>query len=281
MRVYFLAREHAVAARYSIVAWSMMSGRVHRISSPEIDTSNIGPLTVSWDGRQLAFQGDGRLVITKADGSGRRDLAMPKQLDPITSVSWSPDGAVIAIDGGWLVPVDGSPPRRIIPEPLPGSKAWLRHPSFGPDGRILFSRAFWAPRPGCGVCLDSTNLYVVDADGANLRRIYHTYDLAHATWSPRGDWIAFDREHRVPQRAGIYVIRPDGTGEKFLYGWGSWNPAWSPDGRYLSFQCSTELLGEPPPASEQVCVGDVSGGAPKKVTNDGLDKWISVWGWAR
>jgi Tol biopolymer transport system component len=213
---------------------------------------------------------------------------MPSQLSPITAIAWSPDGAVIAIDGGWLVPVDGSPPRRIVRERLPGFADWDDDPSFGPDGRIVFTRAFYKPRPGCGLCLDSTNVYVVDANGANLRRIYQAFDrngqafdLNSATWSPRGDWIAFQKEYRAPQRDGIYVIRPDGTGEKLLYGWRSRSPAWSPDGRHLSFLCSADLLGRPSSEHEQICVGDVSGGPPRAVTSDSMQKWISVWGWAR
>src|SRR5687767_12742412 len=83
LRLYFIARDYAPNAKYRIFAWSMRSGTIERISSTEIDTANVGPLTVSWDGRQLAFDGDAGLTITKADGSGRRDLAMPSQLSPI------------------------------------------------------------------------------------------------------------------------------------------------------------------------------------------------------
>jgi TolB protein len=99
-------------------------------------------------------------------------------------------------------------------------------PGFSPDGsQIVFN----SDRGG------SQQLYVMDADGGNERRIsYGDGHYATPVWSPRGDLIAFTKIHK--QRFYIGVMRPDGSGERLLTeGYHVEGPTWAPNGRVLMY----------------------------------------------
>ncbi|MBK8801081.1 MAG: PD40 domain-containing protein [Fibrobacteres bacterium] len=95
-------------------------------------------------------------------------------------------------------------------------------PSWSPNGWEI---AFTSDRTG------SPQVYAMDKDGANLRRITWIGGYNdQAAWSPAGDRIAFARQAGDFQ---ILTISPDGGEEKWL-GPGE-QPKWSPDGRHLVF----------------------------------------------
>lgn len=95
-------------------------------------------------------------------------------------------------------------------------------PSWSPNGWEI---AFTSDRTG------SPQVYVMDKDGANLRRITWIGGYNdQAAWSPAGDRIAFARQAGDFQ---ILTISPEGGDEKWL-GPGE-QPKWSPDGRHLVF----------------------------------------------
>ncbi|WP_102868866.1 Tol-Pal system beta propeller repeat protein TolB [Pseudovibrio exalbescens] len=99
-------------------------------------------------------------------------------------------------------------------------------PSFSPDGqRIVFE----SDRGG------AQQLYVMDANGQNAQRIsFGPGRYSTPVWSPRGDLIAFTKVHQG--RFMIGVMRPDGSGERVLTeGFHNEGPAWSPNGRVLTF----------------------------------------------
>jgi TolB protein len=53
-------------------------------------------------------------------------------------------------------------------------------------------------------------------------------------WSPRGDMIAFTRQHQGTFYIG--VMRPDGSGERMLAeGYRVEGPTWAPNGRVICF----------------------------------------------
>src|SRR5688572_13502857 len=80
------------------------------------------------------------------------------------------------------------------------------NPSWSPDGRRL---VFQSDRHG------STELYVIDADGNNERRLtFNGGDDTHPSWSPDGQWIVFDSNRDGSWN--LYLMRPDGSGERRL-----------------------------------------------------------------
>ena len=87
----------------------------------------------------------------------------------------------------------------------------------------------------------SPQLYIMDADGADVRRI--TFEGAYNAspqWSPRGDRIVF-----VSQAGGLFkisAINPDSSGFRLLTnGPGSdENPSWSSNGRQIVFSSNRE-----------------------------------------
>ena len=73
-------------------------------------------------------------------------------------------------------------------------------------------------------------IYTIQADGTNLRRLTDGLDPA---WAPDGSRIAFTR-WRYPW--GIYLIQPDGSGEeRVVDGPQLKEVAWAPDGARIAF----------------------------------------------
>jgi TolB protein len=119
------------------------------------------------DGRQLAFvsdrSGSPQVYLMNGDGSGARRLTFNGGYN--TDPAWSPDGRWIAYQsrvGGnqfdiWLIDPEGS-----VNLPLISHIRSDESPSWSPDSRKI---AFSSTRRG------RADIYVVDANGANLRRL--------------------------------------------------------------------------------------------------------------
>ncbi len=116
-------------------------------------------------------------------------------------------------------------------------------------------------------------LYVMDADGANLRRLTDApgYD-GGPFWSADGSKIVWRRFSEDGARAEIFTMNADGTGLKKITDLGvlSWAPFFHPSGDYIVF--ATNLQGF---ANFELYIVDTDGGrAPVRVTDragfDGL-----------
>lgn len=104
-------------------------------------------------------------------------------------------------------------------------------PAWSPDGRRI---AFVRRREGAP---DWTagDVYVIDADGSNERRIISSADAP--AWAPDSRRLAFSA-YRDGQ-GGIYIVSVDDDGKPplrvgFDRGFNGW-PAWSPDGSKIAF----------------------------------------------
>lgn len=209
---------------------------------------------VSPDGRNVAYLSERDfffvdLYLADAETGRVKRRLVRSSIDPnfetlrfINSAgSWSPDGEEFAFaakkgDQDNLVLLDVAHDR-VVAQLRLGLDA-ITNPSWSPDGqRLVFT----------GYDGGWSDLYVVDADGQNLRRLTadRYADLLPA-WSPNGATIAFATD-RGPAtdfnilrfgnlRIALYYL--DGDSVSVLPGMErgkNVNPVWAPDGRSLAF----------------------------------------------
>jgi len=159
--------------------------------------------------------------------------------------AWSPDGARLAFYGEsylsfgcglYIARADGSEAQRISDRC--GYSSGSDRPAWSPDGtRLAFS-----PRNTGNS--DQDTIYVVNADGSNLRPLFSFSPVRHVanpTWSPDGTQLAFEA-WELSNSSYVYVMNADGSGAHSLRNTaGGWSPAWSPDGSQLAFGRRDEL----------------------------------------
>ena len=117
------------------------------------------------------------------------------------------------------------------------------YPVWSPDGKRI---AFISEAEGVG----TLGLYTMAADGTDMRRIAPTEGrvaLAPPVWSPDGERLAFVMKSEESDGLYLHTVRNDGSeltkvAETSLvirppseYEFAPAVPAWSPDGRYLTF----------------------------------------------
>ena len=142
------------------------------------------------DGRTIAYATDHggsttHIAVMPAGGGETTVLARSVQGEYPT---WSPDGEQIAfasqVGSGYeifVVPADGSG----TPERLTEDSAHNFLPAWSPDGSTI---VFQSNRCASG---ERTDLYAMDADGSNLRRLTKGF-AEQPTWSPDGRWLVFN-----------------------------------------------------------------------------------------
>jgi TolB protein len=81
-------------------------------------------------------------------------------------------------------------------------------------------------------------IWVMDAQGVNARRLTTGNYDTQPRWSPRGNQIVFTR--RTASGFDLWSVAPDGTGQRSLtQGQGSNESAsWAPNGRHIVFSSS-------------------------------------------
>jgi Tol biopolymer transport system component len=161
----------------------------------------------------------GKIVLLSARGDATRTLA-PRGDSP----AWSRDGRIAFVRDGdiWTVGEDGGHVRRVT-----DTTAHEESPDWSPDGRLVWS--------------DGHRLLV---DGRALTRPPRaSQDDRSPQWSPDGRLIAFSSTRPGPSNAGLYLVRPDGSGLRRLtrptgadgVPGDDAMPAWRPDGSGLVF----------------------------------------------
>jgi TolB protein len=158
------------------------------------------------DGRQIAFMSDRtgsmEIWVMSADGSN------PKQVTDLGSCwfpQWSPDGTKLAFHVHrdiHVLNLKDSKLVRLTTDPANGM-----HPSWSPDGRQI---AFMSWRDG------PTEIYKMDADGSNVRRLTYTSlgDSIDPRWSPDGTRIVYVHVADKDRRGGrtIRLVTPNKDG---------------------------------------------------------------------
>lgn len=212
-----------------------------------LHSSTVAAVSLSPDRGELIYSDDfddGN--VHKLNVSSRVDTRLTSRCAAHNSApSWSPDGRRIAFSASCagsdvsatlsLMSADG---RDLSPVPAPGYREREDEPSWSPNGqRIVLSK---------GTAPWRNSLVTVDLS-TGRRRILS--GGAAPAWSPTGDWIAFCRwdSSRTPTPS-MWLVRPDGRGERRLFGvehpptvksvagfWISGVVLWSNDGRRLAF----------------------------------------------
>jgi TolB protein len=172
------------------------------------------------DGKKIAFTGAGLawrsdVYVRDADGGNLRRLTRTRA--PEWDLSWSPDGhklAYVALQG-------------VV---APGNRARLYVVNADGSGRHLLTRlaafdsaAAWSPDGRRIAFAGADGIYVVDADGSNLRPAARNAARQYSSpaWSPDGQEISFLAWRLVPAgnntaATDIYVMNADGSGKRNL-----------------------------------------------------------------
>jgi hypothetical protein len=211
----------------------------------DADGSNRRRLTRSGRAAAPLWSPDGRTIVfaerepgprfpprvgpwaVDVDGTNRRRLTEPERGRMEIPSSFSPDGSKLAFTRVEWAPLgpEGRVQSRTSIALLDLASLDVEilqqraeNPAFSPDGRRI---AFVSDRDQNGelsygdAVQYANELYVMDADGSNARRLTYTRDLTERapSWSPDGRLIAFQRGQRTGNAEGgvVLVIRSDGS----------------------------------------------------------------------
>jgi Tol biopolymer transport system component len=150
------------------------------------------PGDFSPDGEEIVVLGEdsagatlpetGTLYVVKTDGTGLREITPPSSVLWFSFAAWSPDGEwIVFIDADGrlsLVHPDGSGLHEIALDPDASIDVATGGATWSPDGQWI---AFSARAAGA----DTSDIYVVQPDGTDLRQVTDTPEVAEFT----PDWI--------------------------------------------------------------------------------------------
>lgn len=238
------------------------------------DVMDQGP-KFSPNGRQIAFSSDRdadrsveilerafEVYVMNEDGSDVRRLTNNPAWDG--APAWSSSGRKIAWqscqEGGkcniHVMNADGSGKVNLTNDP----DHWNGAPTWSPDGRRI---VFFSDRErdqDLPVLERGTDLFVMDRDGSNIRRLTTSGINVGSDWSPDGRQIVF----RGGDGNEIHIMNADGTGQRLLRDMAG-TPVWSPNGREIAV--STTVMNadgsnvrelDIPPGGRRVIVSDWS-----------------------
>ena len=238
---------------------------------------------------KIAFESqrdeDPGIYVVNPDGSGLQNLT-PGVVG--WEPTWSPDRTKILftsfLHGGgeadeeiYVMDADGSNRRRLTNTPGDSASSWSA--DWSPDGEQI---VFNSNRDGSDLGWDGPELYLMAADGSNVRRLTRRLGSdSSPAWSPDGTKIAFMRNPVGDQegRGDIYVIQPDGTNlQRLTRDARAGRPSWSPDGERIAFMSARSNRKQAYDGAEyEIYVMDADGTNIQRLTHrpyaDGHPDW--------
>ncbi len=201
---------------------------------------------------RLLFVRDGTIWMWQ-DQTGRPLIGGNQAFQPV----WAPDGSTIAYiqrdqssSDLMIMTPDGGEPLRLTDNGSrhpPGSferifdSVWAFYPSFAPNGQTIAYASQYAPPSGSPAAEYHLALFTIPAQPGGARRLIYADDAGHVgrvTHTPDGAAIVFTLEPayaggssrimRYDRTTGTVAPQPDVPP-------GSYDPAFSPDGRWLAF----------------------------------------------
>lgn len=233
----FVAREEVLGA-LQIWQVSYPQGQTRRVTN-DLNSYALYSLTVTGDSSALvSVQSDPVSNIWVApEGDARRARAVTSRKsveEGHYSLAWTPDGKVVydsnvnSKGSIWIVNADGSDPK-----PLTESATDDFAPEVSPDGRYVVFNSNRAR--------GSWEVWRMDIDGANPRRLTQTTGVPTFSISPDGRWVIYN-----PFVGGLQKVSIDGGSPIELVAKGSLrNPQASPDGKLLAYFFDDEQTKRP------------------------------------
>jgi TolB protein len=192
--------------------------------------------------KQLATSSDGYCTrAVRSVGSDPREDVMDRPPGLSSNLANTEIAFVSNRDGPWDIYVmnaDGTNPRR-----LTNSPEIEQSPLWSPDRTKIAFVIGRNSSPGDTYVMDGRDIYVMNVDGTNPRRLTANGpgSIALPAWSPDSTKIAFSAFRGCDRED--YVINADGTNRVLLQKlrgcgrgtWDRWWPSWSPDGTKIAF----------------------------------------------
>jgi Tol biopolymer transport system component len=244
-----------VSAKESRMAFVRRLRAVNRIYLMDVDASGAGsnPTRLthdgeaenypSWspDGKRLVYQRDlngAAMYVIHANGSGQRRLSPTPGFD--VTPSWSPDGTEIIYARLLEVPQPNRPPKteiRVMNADGTGDHAILAKSVFSVEPRwsIKDQVVFMSLMGGSGL-----DIYVMNADGTDLRRLTWAANNGDPVWDPEGRRITFGSDRQGGNKLNVFVMNADGSEQVPLTHFAVPDEAgdtnWSSDARKIAFE---------------------------------------------